>query len=131
MQYCGICPSNILIDKNGIIKLNDPWLSASDLSEVFVSRDGYASQYLAPEITLAKISQLGDWEVEKANMYGLGVVMLECLGALEAEGTRQNSRKEAIKKGVRDVEKSAQMTKTFVKMLKNMLRTAPEKRIGY
>lgn len=99
-----------------------------------MSRDGYPSKYLAPEITIRRIPQLTDKELERANMYGLGVVMLECLclgrtGELEKEG---KDRKEVIRRVVGDVERQPnQISKTFIRILKKMLRNTPEKRIGY
>ena len=53
--YNAICSKNILISAEGIIKLNDPWLNAPDVSEAFVCRDDELSRYLAPEITITRM----------------------------------------------------------------------------
>lgn len=48
IDYDAISSRNILLDKEGRIKLNDPWLNASDASEAFVCRDDLLNRYLPP-----------------------------------------------------------------------------------
>lgn len=48
LDYDAISSRNILLDKDGRIKLNDPWLSAIDASEAFVCRDDLLNRYLSP-----------------------------------------------------------------------------------
>lgn len=121
----------MLLDQEGRIKLNDPWLNASDACEAFVCRDDLLNRYLPPELTTANAEVASGEERELANLYSLAVVLLECieLRTLDELDTTAAEKSRVAGKLLKEMDRDLSLR--LRELLRRMLEAAPSSRPSY